>query len=152
MRTEMIERKGRRMREDRDRTSTQVIGVNGVSARLVLAGLIIVAAFTSSAPSARAAAYPDFVGCNPELPALAMVANLHHVTMRTACRLTFAIEKHAPPNPPLSPDGPPCVNPFAHMHRFRGWRVRILNRGYGIMRRGRANFAFQYQDGPLACI
>lgn len=123
--------------------------------RLILPVLIVVvmAAFTASATTTRAASDPNFVGCNPELPALAMVANLHRVTMKTACRLTSALQRHAPATDPgsITPDHP-CTNPFAHMHRFRGWRVRILERGYGVMRRGRSSFAFQWQDGPLACL
>jgi hypothetical protein len=133
------------------------------SAGLAVFAVVAAVALTALAPAAvadgatwsraalRESREPNFLSCDQAEPALALVANLRHVRMGTACRLTIAIQKHEPPSKPVTPEHP-CRNPFVHMHRFRGWRLRVLNRGYGIMRRGRSSFAFEYQDGPLECL
>lgn len=96
---------------------------------------------------------PAYRACDSKRPALAMVADLRHVTMRTACRLTRKIQKHIPPTNSGNKISPYCWNPFLHVHRFHGWHVRVPNSGAApTMSRGNASFAFRYQDGPLVCV
>jgi hypothetical protein len=81
-----------------------------------------------------------------------MVANLRHVTMRTACRLTLKIQDHEPPVNEGNRISSSCWNPFLHVHRFHGWHLHVWNDGYATMRPRRSSFAFRYQEGPLRCI
>jgi hypothetical protein len=117
-------------------------------------GLLAVLLAVAVAPAAGKirAAEIEYRPCNPQEPALAMVTDLSHVTMKTACRLTVAVQKVGAPTNAGNRISKFCWNPFLHIHRFRGWRLDVRDNGISTMRRGRSYFKFAYQDGPLSCV
>jgi len=96
---------------------------------------------------------PDYRSCVPSEPALAMVADLHRVSFRTACRVTKKIGSHPWPESDRVKITKWCWNDLGRVPTFDGWNVKV--RGFDgpatLSRNGRW-FAFQGQEFPISCV
>jgi hypothetical protein len=118
--------------------------------------LVAVCAVTVAMLPATAAAGsgPQWVHCGPD--ADGWVADLRHVGFGTACSLTEKIARvqNLLPRDKSDRINRFCWNPFKDFHRFHGWTVLVPMSvtQTATMRRGRASFEWEIQDGPLSCV
>jgi hypothetical protein len=89
--------------------------------------------------------------CVPSEPARAMVASLHRVGFKTACRVTKKIVSYAWPESDATPVGKWCFNWLGKVHEFEGWAVKVPNHGPAILSRPGRWFAFLGQEFPIGC-
>lgn len=91
--------------------------------------------------------------CVASEPALAMVADLHRVSFRTACRVTKKIASHPWPQSDRIKITRWCWDDLGKVRSFDGWNVKV--RGFQgpatLSRRGRW-FAFMGQEFPISCV
>ena len=86
-------------------------------------------------------------------PALAMVADLHRVSFRTACRVTKKIASYPWPESDRVKITRWCWDDLGRVSSFDGWnlKVRGVEGPATLSRRGRW-FAFQGQEFPISCV
>jgi hypothetical protein len=107
-----------------------------------------------TAPShAREMRALHYRSCVSSEPALAMVAFLHHVSLRTACRVTKRIVSHPWPESDRVKITRWCWNDLGKVSSFEGWNVKVRGfDGPATLRRGGRWFAFLGQEFPISCV
>jgi hypothetical protein len=90
--------------------------------------------------------------CRSSEPAGARVASLHHVSFKTACRVTRKIISYVWPESDWTPVGKYCFNRLGKVHEFEGWVVKAPDHGPTILSRRGRWFAFQGQEFPIGCV
>ena len=95
----------------------------------------------------------QYRSCVTAEPALAMVADLHRVSFRTACRLTKKIASYPWPASDRVKITKWCWNDLGRVSTFDGWNVivRGFDKPATLSRNGRW-FAFQGQEFPISCV
>lgn len=126
---------------------------------MVIALLLVVSsgATATSAPGSptspllkKAAEYRSCVAAEP---ALAMVADLHRVNFKTACRLTKKIASYPWPESDRVKITKWCWNRIGGVTAFDGWNVKVRGiHGPATLSRGGRWFAFQGQEFPISCV
>lgn len=101
----------------------------------------------------RAMRTPRYRSCVAGEPALAMVGDLHHVSFRTACRLTKRIATYPWPESDRIKITRWCWNDLGRVRSFEDWNVTVRGvAGPATLSRGGRWFAFQGQEFPISCI
>ena len=91
--------------------------------------------------------------CVASEPALAMVADLHHVSFRTACRVTKKIATYPWPESDRTKITRWCWDDLGKVSSFDGWNVTVRGfDGPATLSRGGRWFAFQGQEFPISCV
>jgi hypothetical protein len=91
--------------------------------------------------------------CVASEPALAMVADLHRVSFRTACRITRKIASHPWPESDRIKITRWCWNDLGRVRSFDGWNVKVRGfQGPATLSRHGRWFAFMGQEFPISCV
>lgn len=101
----------------------------------------------------RATRTIHYRSCVASEPALAMVADLHRVSFRTACRITKKIASYPWPESDRIKITRLCWNDLGKVPSFDGWNVKVRGfDGPATLSRGGRWFAFQGQEFPISCV
>jgi len=107
----------------------------------------------TSAPVLKAMRGPDYRSCIPSEPALAMVADLHRVSFRTACRVTKKLVSYPWTETDRVKITRWCWNDLGGVSTFDGWNVKVRDfHGPATLSKGGRWFAFQGQEFPISCV
>jgi hypothetical protein len=126
---------------------------------LVLALTLLIAPEADAASGSRSSSFPlmrkqpEYRSCVPSEPALALVAELHRVSFRAACRVTRRLVSQAWPESDRVKITRWCWDDLGKVSSFEGWNVKIRGfDGPATLSRGGRWFAFLGQEFPISCV